>query len=54
MGTFYWVRALLGGILIGLSATILLLFNGRIAGMSGMVNGAIKLTPTNAGVGPLS
>lgn len=45
MATFYWVRALSGGILIGLSATILLLFNGRIAGISGMVNGAIKLTP---------
>lgn len=45
MATFYWVRALSGGILIGLSATILLLFNGRIAGVSGMVNGVIKLTP---------
>lgn len=35
-------RALLGGLLIGLSATLLLLFNGRIAGISGMVNGALS------------
>ena len=31
--------ALLGGVLIGLSATTLLLLNGRIAGISGIVNG---------------
>ena len=37
-----WVAGLLGGILIGLSATVLLAFNGRIAGISGMVNGAIS------------
>jgi uncharacterized protein len=36
-----WWYGLLGGILIGLSATILLAFNGRIAGISGMVNGAL-------------
>jgi uncharacterized membrane protein YedE/YeeE len=34
-----WASALLGGILIGLSAALLLLFNGRIAGISGIVNG---------------
>lgn len=28
-----------GGVLIGLAATALLLFNGRIAGVSGIVNG---------------
>lgn len=32
----------LGGILIGLSATLLLLFNGRIAGISGILNGLIQ------------
>lgn len=32
---------LLGGALIGLSATILLLFNGRVAGVSGIVAGAV-------------
>jgi len=31
--------ALLGGALIGLSVTILLLFNGRMAGISGIMNG---------------
>ncbi len=40
-----WIAALAGGMLIGLSATILLAFDGRIAGISGMVNGAIKFRP---------
>lgn len=31
--------SLLGGILLGVSATLLLLFNGKIAGISGVVNG---------------
>jgi uncharacterized protein len=39
-----WVTALIGGILIGLSATLLLAFNGRIAGISGIVNGAIAFS----------
>jgi uncharacterized membrane protein YedE/YeeE len=34
-------HSLLGGALIGLSAAILLLLNGRIAGVSGIVSGAI-------------
>ncbi|MEB3291307.1 MAG: YeeE/YedE family protein [Leptolyngbya sp.] len=37
-----WWYGLLGGGLIGLSATLLLAFNGRIAGISGMVNGAMS------------
>jgi uncharacterized protein len=41
MAEFNWVTALMGGVLIGSSATILLAFNGRIAGISGIVNGAI-------------
>lgn len=36
------VFALMGGALIGLSAGILLWFNGRIAGISGIVNGALE------------
>ena len=36
-----WLQGLFGGLLIGLSATLLLAFNGRIAGISGIVNGAI-------------
>lgn len=39
---FNELTALFGGILIGISATVLLLFNGRIAGISGIVNGAIS------------
>lgn len=31
--------ALVGGVLIGISVTVLLLFNGRIAGVSGILNG---------------
>jgi uncharacterized membrane protein YedE/YeeE len=46
MAEFNWAIALLGGILIGISATILLAFNGRIAGISGMVNGAITFRPS--------
>jgi uncharacterized membrane protein YedE/YeeE len=38
---FDWFAALGGGILIGLSAMLLLAFNGRIAGITGMVGGAI-------------
>ena len=34
-----WTTGLLGGVLIGLSATLLLWSIGRIAGISGIVNG---------------
>ncbi len=36
-----WITALTGGMLIGVAATLLLAFNGRIAGVSGMVNGVL-------------
>lgn len=39
MENFTPYSALLGGVLIGLSATLLLLFNGRIAGVSGILSG---------------
>src|SRR5512146_2990292 len=42
-----WFAALLGGVLIGLSATALLLFNGRVAGISGIVNG-LSRSPNRA------
>ena len=45
MSEVNWIAALAGGMLIGLSATILLAFDGRIAGISGIVNGAIKFKP---------
>jgi len=35
------IQALIGGALIGLAATLLLLLNGRIAGISGIAAGAI-------------
>ena len=44
MAEFKWLTALVGGVLIGLSATLLLGFNGRIAGISGIVNGAMTFT----------
>lgn len=37
-----FLNPLIGGALIGLAATLLLLFNGRIAGISGIVWGAIS------------
>ena len=45
METFTPYSALAGGAFIGLSATLLLLFNGRIAGISGLLNGAIFGNP---------
>jgi len=36
-------HALAGGVAIGLAAALLLLFNGRIAGISGIVGGLLKL-----------
>lgn len=34
-------QSLFGGILLGVSATLLMLFNGKIAGISGVINGLI-------------
>ncbi|MEO0885855.1 MAG: YeeE/YedE family protein [Cyanobacteria bacterium J06648_10] len=45
MADFNLAIALAGGILIGLSATLLLLCNGRIAGISGIVSGALGFSP---------
>lgn len=39
MENFTPVSASLGGILIGIAVTLLLLFNGRMAGVSGIMNG---------------
>lgn len=43
------IGPLLGGALMGLSAAILLLFSGRIAGISGLVEGVIR--PTRGDLG---
>ena len=37
-----WRTPLMGGMLIGFSATLLLACNGRIAGISGIVNGVLR------------
>ncbi len=37
-----WIEAILGGILIGISATLLLIFNGRICGISGIFFGCLQ------------
>jgi uncharacterized membrane protein YedE/YeeE len=36
------ISALLGGALIGISVSLLLLFNGRMAGISGIMNGVFS------------
>ena len=42
MENFTLVASLIGGILIGLSVSALLLFNGKIAGISGIVAGLLS------------
>lgn len=36
-----WINALLGGALIGISVSMMLLLNGRVTGISGILNGVI-------------
>ena len=36
-----WINAGLGGALIGVSVSLMLLLNGRVTGISGIVNGAM-------------
>ena len=36
-----WMTALAGGMMIGVAATLLLWLNGRIAGVSGLLNGVL-------------
>lgn len=38
-----WIYALIGGALIGIAVSIMLLFNGRVTGVSGIVNGILQL-----------
>lgn len=47
--TFTPWSSLTGGILIGLAATLLLLLNGRIAGISGILGGLLRPTPGEIG-----
>ena len=43
-----WIRAIEGGALIGVSASLMLAFNGRVTGISGIVGGL--LVPTTGDV----
>lgn len=36
-----WIHALFGGVLIGISVSLMLLWNGRVTGISGIINGAM-------------
>lgn len=38
-----WINALIGGLLIGTAVSLMLLWNGRVTGISGIINGV--LTP---------
>ena len=49
MENFTPVSGLIGGLLIGLAAALLLLLNGRLSGMSGIVGG--MLAPKSSEVG---
>ncbi len=40
-----WVEALIGGAMIGAAAAGLLLINGRVAGISGILSNAVRGTP---------
>jgi uncharacterized protein len=42
LDNFIPISALSGGILIALATALLLIFNGRIAGISGMMSGLIN------------
>src|SRR5579862_6933607 len=42
MANFTPISAAIGGALIGLAAVLLMLFNGRIAGVSGITDGLIN------------
>jgi hypothetical protein len=41
-----WLGGIVGGVLIGISSVLLLLFNGRIAGISGIVGALVVNKPT--------
>ena len=49
VANFTPVSALIGGMLIGLAATMLLLVNGRIAGISGIAGGLVRPARGEAG-----
>ena len=44
MAAFDLISALLGGVLIGLASVLLMLLNGRIAGISGILGSALTIS----------
>jgi uncharacterized membrane protein YedE/YeeE len=49
MANFTPISAAIGGALIGLSATLLMLLIGRIAGISGILGGCVSFTSSDKG-----
>ena len=49
MENFTPVSGLIGGLLIGLAATLLLLLNGRLSGISGIVGGLLAAKSSDTG-----
>ncbi len=37
-----WINSLIGGAIIGIAVSVMLLFNGRVTGISGIINGALS------------
>lgn len=37
-----WFNALLGGVVIGVAVSMMLMFNGRVTGISGIIGGALS------------
>jgi len=37
-----WVNAMIGGVLIGISVSLMLFWNGRVTGISGIINGILS------------
>jgi uncharacterized protein len=37
-----WINALFGGVIIGISVSLMLLWNGRVTGISGIINGTLS------------
>lgn len=40
-----YINALIGGIIIGVATVLMMHFNGRVTGISGIVNGAFRYIP---------
>ena len=45
---FNWITALVGGMLVGVSAAVIMAFKGRITGITGMINSAITFKADEA------